>query len=232
MVKTRQHLIRAIMAVSLLSTGTASANVITDYTWDGPAQDWTAEYGDVNLSHPGSGGNPDGWLTITFPETTAPEILEDEWSDVIMIDASDFFVGNWTPNMFVSFDFWASNAIPKNLQLQFHSTNENVWGYNVTDRVTSTQVWTTVQVGLGYENAWGPLTGFDDTEEQFLADLASIDWIGVYIFRDSNEPEVYGLDNFSLLIPEPGEWAMLAAVLAAAMMGGRRREDELQPSPS
>jgi hypothetical protein len=107
--------------------------------------------------------------------------------------------------MFISFDFWAENAIPQNLQFQFHATNENVWGYNITDRITSTQTWTTVQVGLGYENAWGPLPGFDDAEEQFLADLAAIDWIGVYIFRDTDEREVYGLDNFRLPVPEPGE---------------------------
>jgi hypothetical protein len=35
--------------------------------------------------------------------------------------------------------------------------------------------------------------------------------------------EVYGLDNFRLLVPEPTEWALMAAVLVGAGWSRTRR---------
>ena len=215
----------AAACLMLATAAPVSANIIAQHTWDnGPSLlGWQSEFGDVMLEVEAAGGNPNGWLEITFPETTAPEILEDEWVDIVRVDADDLFAGNWTPTMFLEFDFYAATRLPQDLQFQFHSTNSNVWGYNIANQVTQTQVWTTVQVSLGYSAGWGPLPGFDDTEEQFLADLSAIDWIGVYIFREDAGVEVYGIDNFRLLVPEPGEVAMLAAVLLAFGWVYRRR---------
>ncbi|MCE9613418.1 MAG: hypothetical protein K8T26_04025 [Lentisphaerae bacterium] len=171
-------------------------------------------------------------MPITFPEidpVTYPEVNQDKWEDIVYVNKEDFFAGNFTPNMSVGLDFYASNALPQNVQLQFGSTNGNVWGYDITPRVTQTQTWNSATVSLAYGNAWGPLPGYDDTEEQFLADLAAVDWIGVYIFREDAGEEVYGLDNFRLLVPEPGQLAMLSAVLLAARLPWRRRRTPSAP---
>ncbi|MDA0991353.1 MAG: hypothetical protein O3A51_11460 [Verrucomicrobia bacterium] len=211
--------------IGLTGVRTSQANVIKQHTWDMGSHGWTQEFNDVNLTVQPADGNPNGWLSIAFPETSAPEILEEEWFDIIRVDSDRLFAGNWDPHFFIRFDFFASNQLPQDLQLQFHSTNNNVWGYNVTDQVTQTQTWTTVEVSLGFSAGWGPLPGFDDTEEQFLADLSAIDWIGIYIFREDSSVEVYGIDNFRLLVPEPEEFAMLAAVFLAFAWSQRRRRE-------
>lgn len=63
------------------------------------------------------------------------------------------------------------------------------------------------------------------TEDMFLADLAAIDWIGVYMYRQGSGAQLYGIDNFALMVPEPAECAMLAAALVAVGLGVRRRRD-------
>ena len=225
---------RVLGVLLLLFAGVAGpvqANIMGEHNWDaGPSLlGWESEFGDVDLQREAAGGNPNGWLEITFPETSAPEIPRAEWIDVVRVDARRLFAGNWTPTMYLEFDFYAATRLPHDLQFQFHSTNNNTWGYNIADQVTQTQAWTTVQVSLGYSSGWGPMPGFDDTEEQFLADLSAIDWIGIYIYREDAGAEVYGIDNFRLLVPEPGETAMLAAVVLALAWGYRRRIPVLAP---
>ena len=202
------------------------------HDWDTGPHGWTSEFNDVSLSREATGGNPAGYLDITFPPTSAPEILEDEWADIIMVDAATLFAGNWRQDMHISFDFFSSNQTPHDIQLQFHSTNNNVWGYNLTASVSDTQTWTSLSTPLLFAGAWGPLPGFDDTEDQFLADLSAIDWIGIYIFRETAGTEHYGIDNFRLhlIVPEPAEFVMLAAVLLAAALGYRRQRKEMGPA--
>ncbi len=219
--------------VLLTISPAARAIVLGLHTWDTGPHGWTSEFNDVTLTRQTSGGNPDGYLNVNFPPTSAPEILEDEWVDVIRVDASALFDGDWRPDMHVTFDLFSSNETPHDIQLQFHSTNNNVWGYNLTASVTNYQgVWRSLTTSLGFADAWGPLPGFNDTEDQFLSDLAAIDWIGVYIFRETAGNENYGIDNFRLhlIIPEPAEFAMLAAVLLAAALAYRRRRREEQSS--
>jgi hypothetical protein len=208
-----------------LAVPPAQGSVIAEHNWDDGPEPWHSTYGDVNLTNPQDpGGNPDGWLQVEFPATAQPELNEEGWVDIVYVDAGNFFAGNWVePGHTVQFDFYAANNLPQDVQLQFGSTNGNVWGYNVTDQITQTQTWTTVEVGLGYSSAWGPLPGFDDTEDQFLADLSAIDWIGIYIWREDAGVEIYGLDNFRLLVPEPTEWALMAAVLVGAGWSRTRR---------
>jgi hypothetical protein len=57
----------------------------------------------------------------------------------------------------------------------------------------------------------------------FLSDLSSIEWIGIYIERTGAGAQDYGLDNFNLMVPEPSEYAMLAAALMGAWIFLRRR---------
>lgn len=214
-----------LLALGLLCVmvRSAAAAVVHEHTWDNHPHAWTSMYNDVSLGWDTTGGNPNGWMPIVFPPTTEPEIGVVEWEEIIYTDANDFFAGNWTPGMCVGFDFWASNALPQNVQLQFGSTNGNVWSYDVTSLITQTQSWQTIEVSLAFSDAWGPLPGFDDDEEQFLADLAAIDWIGIYIFREDAGVEIYGLDNFRLLVPEPGQLALLSSVLLGAFFNRRRR---------
>lgn len=157
----------------------AAGIAIARHGWDRGPHPANSLDNDVVLGYATTGGNPNGWMPITFPETTEPEIGVVEWDDVLYVNASDFFTANWPSASTIAFDFYTSNALP----------------------------------------------GYDETAEQFLADLAAIDWIGKYIFREDAGVEMYGLDNFRLLVPEPGQLALLGAVLLAGLINRRRKVD-------
>ena len=228
--KTGKWLYRLGVVLGCLAGGWGHADVIISriHTWDLGEHGWTAEYGDIITSRETTGGNPDGWLKLTFPVTTLPETGEIGWYDIVHVSPDNLLA---TYRTGVRFDFWAQDQLPQDLQLQFHSTSGNVWGYNITDRVRQTGTWTPIGVPLTYSDAWGGLPGYDDTLDQFVSDLASMDWIGVYIWREEASQEVYGLDNFHFMVPEPGEMVMLALALLTAGLAVHRRDSVAGPRP-
>lgn len=215
--------------VSSFALSAHADGVLGSHNWDMGSHGWTNAFNFADTSQSPTGGNPFGMLNISFDPTAAPEVFEAEWFDVIRVDAASLFAGNWATNQQIRFDFFAADQRPHDLQLQFGSTNGNIWSVNVTAQVTQTQTWTTVRANMNFSDAWGPLPGFNDTADQFLADLGSIDWVGLYIFREEAAAENYGLDNFTLHVgvPEPGEYAMLIAALCVVFLACRRgAEDE------
>ncbi|MCX7590607.1 MAG: PEP-CTERM sorting domain-containing protein, partial [Kiritimatiellae bacterium] len=137
----------------------------------------------------------------------------------VYVDAQALFAGNWTTRHWVEFDFWAEDVVPGAVQLRWAAaTNENYWSYNLM--VTATQTWTHLKATFDDWEAW-MYPGA--TEDQFLADLAAIDWIGVYVLRNSDIEQSYGIDDFTLVVPEPSQWAMLAAALTGSGLSLLRR---------
>jgi len=205
------------------SVSTADLILSRVHTWDLGTHGWTNEFGYTALERELVGGDPNGWLKITFPATGVPEVLEDEWYDVVHVSPANLLVGPGKKND-LRFDFIAQTRLPQDLQLQFHAPSGNVWGYSIADRVTQTGEWTDIAVPMTYSDNWGGLPGFSDTLDQFVSDLASMDWIGVYIWRDEAGQEEYGIDNFRFLVPEPEEYAMLAMAMCTILLALRRRQ--------
>ncbi|MDA1044243.1 MAG: PEP-CTERM sorting domain-containing protein [Verrucomicrobia bacterium] len=221
-----------LFCASFLMSASVRANgVLGQHNWDIGAHGWTNEFSYVGVNRLASGGNPLGNLEISFGATSEPEVNEVEWFDVVRVDSDLLFAGNWDTNQFLRFDFFSGATTPHDLQVQFHATNGNVWSYNVTAQVTQTQTWSSVNTPITYSTAWGPLPGFNDTAEQFLADLGAIDWVGLYIFREEAAAENYRLDNFILAVgvPEPSEYVLLAAALCVLLLGCRRRSGDAPP---
>lgn len=199
-------------------------SVVAGHDWDSESHNWTSEYGWTTQTHKESGGNPDGWLEIQFPQTTKDEVFDfgEEWYDIVYTSADDLFAGTWTTEMGISFDFWASNQTPNQLQVQWKSsTNENVWGYVLDPDDAVLGGWTGYSASLADWEDW-KYTGAD--EEQYLNDLLTIDWVGIYVWREESDQEFYGLDDFNLTIPEPAEVVMLACAVWFALLSVRRRE--------
>ena len=220
---TRTH-IACVAAIILLATvpGAQAYTVLGISEWDAPNVDtWTNEYGWTTLGTPNVGGNPNGWLRVTFTNTTV-DTPDDSWYDIVHMQASDLFAGTWTNTMWIEFDFWQSNIVAGGIQVQWKSgTNSSIWGYALTPpAITGGTSWTTLTAPLYNWSDWAyPFA----TEEQYLADLTSIDWIGVYIFRDTTDLQIYGIDNFKLMIPEPAECALLAIAAITSSMSLRRK---------
>ncbi len=229
---SNQCSVKMILGLSLLLavliTGTASADSAWGtHDWDPypGAGGWTSRYGWVEITEPTSGGNTGGWLSITFTNT---DITPDgSWQDIIQTPATSLFAGTYSISNWFEFDFYASNVLPNALQVRWSSsTNSYIWGAPISGPST-TGIWERLQSPS--------LLDWDDwdidpfgTEEQFLADLNSIEWVGLYIDRNTATEQLYGVDNFSLMIPEPAELIMLAFALLGVWWSYRRRETAVE----
>lgn len=202
----------------------AHADVVGElHDWDPypGAGGWTSEYNWVVLDTPTSGGNTGGFMSVTFTNTTGG--LDSTWEDIIHTPATSLYAGAYSVSNWFVFDFFASNVLPNALQVRWKSsTNSYIWG-NAIAGPTATNEWQSLHSStlMNWDN-WD-IDPFG-TEAQFLADLTDIEWVGIYIQRNTDVEQMYGIDNFALMIPEPAELIMLAAALAAVWMVYRRKE--------
>jgi hypothetical protein len=153
-----------------------------------------------------------------FP-STSPD-LPQQWSDIIYAPATNVIAGTWSTNTAVQFDFWQSNSVAGALALEFANTNNSdIWSYSLTPS-SGLLNWTTFGVSFNDTNNWN---ASPFSVGAYLDDLAAIDWIGVYIYRDTSSPEIYGIDNVKLMVPEPAEYILLAAAMITSGMSLRRK---------
>jgi len=223
-----------VFALPVLFTRPAAASIIVaQQTWnDGTTNGWSDSESWVNLSNPGSGGvDNTGYLRVHLDATSTLEGDPGaQWYALTRTSASSLFAGNWE-GTWAEFDFFAQEVAPQYVQLRWQSaTNSSVWRSTVFDSQQtgmSTGVWTHM-VGPALSNFTEWNYG-GATQEQFVNDLASIDWIGVYIWRNTGSVQDFGLDNFRLMVPEPGEAMMLAAALISSAFALRKK---LKKDPS
>ena len=212
----------SIVFILLFSVSLARADVMLgEDNFNSHPTDWTKEYSWSSISDPVTGGVGDsGWLRVTFPATANPEAAGDDWYNIVHMPAQNLFAGAWTNASWVEFDFWASNYSPTRLQVQWKATtNANIWGY-VLNPTSNTNQWDHYTAPLNNVDDWHYTGG---TLDQYLSDLNSIEWIGVYIWRNTGDEQIYGIDNYQLWIPEPAELSLLAAAIITTISTIRRR---------
>lgn len=181
---------------------------------------WDSDSGFANVQQKSPGGSPGGWLEIELPATSQGP-GGSEWYDVIQTDADNLFAGGWDTDQWVEFDFWHDEGVIPALQVRWQSaSNDYVWAYEVVPEEEAG--WNNYGANFADWTQWDTLTPFGASEEQYLADLSTIDWIGIYIRRDGAAQQVYGMDDFQLMVPEPAEIIMLAAALTTSGMTLRR----------
>lgn len=164
----------------LFSAGPAWAQGPVDLidTWNaGGLGGWTNSGPKGNLSNPG------GYLRLAFGQQSKPDAACD-----LVRRTTD--TGIVITNL--SFAFRAENTRPSAVLLYVHSNRSgNSWYVNLGVDVVG--AWIGFNVPLTYEARW--ITGPDGTKEQFLSDIQSIDWIGVYVIRGDESAQNYGIDN-------------------------------------
>jgi len=217
-----------LMLAAWLRVDKARASIIVGkHDWDdGTLQGWSEDQQWVSLANPGSGGiGNSGYLQITLAATATGENEPGaEWWALTTVPASSLFAGNWA-GKWVAFNFRAENAQPEYVQIRWKSTgNNNVWRATVFDSEDSTmpvQQWTELTTPrftnyLDWDYGGG-------SQEQFVNDLASIDWIGVFIWRSAETLQQFGLDEVRLMVPEPGEITLLTGAALSAFLALRRK---------
>jgi hypothetical protein len=206
-----------MVAGCLCLAATARAEIIMgQHTWDSGGHNWASLDGWSTVD---SDGNPT-WLKVSFPQITDPETPPNKYTDIIYTQAENLFAGTWTTDMYVRFDFWAEDVAPQSVQLVWKSsTNATVWGHSFTPGgVNQTN---TYSVGFGSYSNW-QFPG-DGGLSQYLSDLSTIDWIGIFIARTGDGAQDYGIDDVTLAIPEPPEIIMFGSAVLASLASLRRR---------
>jgi len=180
---------------------------------------WTAAIGNATVNNPG------GYLQVSFPTLgSPPDPSEDaEIVNTTGSPATSQFVGNYSGIAGVTFDFLAENVEPGFVQLRWNSANnDHTWRY--TFAVTDVGSWNSYNIVFQYATGWTGDAGWNN-EDQFVADLCAMNWIGFYISRGSpsTSEQTYGFDNFELYVPEPDQIGMLCAAGIALVLFARRR---------
>lgn len=211
----RETLFFVLAAAALFAAAPARAGVaIGKQDWESGAEGWVSEYGNVTLDD----GAATNWLTVSWAATT--DDPGPSWLDILHAPGTNLYAGSWSTNTWIEFDFWASNVTAGGVQVQWKSTtNANIWGYALNPPAGGGD-WTTLTAPL---LDWTDWQYPGATEDQYLSDLSEIEWIGVWIYRGSQAAQIYGIDNFMLMIPEPAECLMLAAALLTALSSLRKK---------
>jgi len=212
------------MAVALACMSAHGDGIVAVHDWnDGTLQDWTEDQAWSSLSHSGSGGIGDsGYLQAQFADGRG--LGQEE--TVVYVSANNLLAGTWTEDMWVEFDFWAQDVIPSAVAAQWEAGGGTLWEQNVFDSgdTLGLQNWTTFQAPFEY-TYWS--SGGNPSEQEYLDDLATINWIGVYIFDGTGQDSLYGLDDFKLMIPEPSEYALAGAAMLVMLLSIRRKYPQL-----
>lgn len=208
-------LIMLLLGGFLLPTVLHADTIIGVIDWDTniPATPWAADPAGAAVSIIDAGD--DDWLRIDFSDAGSvdPDAL-------ISGRATDLFAGTWNADYWIEFDFWHDSDLPDALQVRWGDDGStNVWGTTLNPNAGAGG-WQTLRTSnLGDGDAWD--LGLGDPSE-YLTDLTSIDWIGVYIDWDGTGDDSFGVDDFSLMVPEPAELMMLAAALGVGLLVMRR----------
>lgn len=187
--------------------------------WDTPATTptvpWTALDGDATV---GEVVGANDYLEISFASTAIP--LGDSWGETAVGSASDLFAGTWITDNWIEFDFWSETTVPTTLQIRWGVDGGRTWANTVTP--SGVGGWDTLHTD-SFSNFANWNLGPFVTEQNFVDDLVDIDWIGVYIYRPDSDPQIYRVDNFRLMVPEPEAYLMLAMALVTAFLVMRRK---------
>ncbi len=208
-----------VLALAIPLAAHADAIIGDPVDWDTnePITPWTALGTSATVIE--NTADADNFLEITFPASA-------DLYETAKGPSGDLFALTWQADYWIEFDFWADSTLPDTLQVRWHGTDRGfTWGNTVTPSGIGS--WGTLRTDSfsKYED-WN-LPESEANEADFLADLGSIDWIGAYIYRDGSDKEIYGVDDFKLMVPEPEEYLMLAAALITALLVMRRQK--MQP---
>lgn len=199
-----------VLAAGLSARAVPTLYAPETFPVDGDTEGWTVS-GDPGISEGTLGGEQA--LIITFSPQGFP-FYED---GVVMAGSGasgDRFRGDYmpyTPDVVAQFKFFAETVQPSGLALYMHGlTSGRTWVYNLT--LPAIGEWVQYGVPMGGLGAWQREDLTPALAGDFLADLADVDWIGLFIARNPSTAEQnYGLDDVQLAVPEPQTICLLLA---------------------
>jgi hypothetical protein len=174
---------------------------------------WAADT--VTLDNPLAGGNPGGFLEITFPYGGPPSPLGPAISNTTSVYTGDY--SGLVAGGAIRFDFYAGSQPPTaNPAILLHTSDGDTWSYAFTYTLGQVGTWVTYSVplsGAGWTGGSG-----------FVTDIQNVTWVGLDLEGNAGVggTQIFGLDNWTYVIPEPGTLYMLTAALLGLTLTFRR----------
>jgi hypothetical protein len=178
------------------SFGTDNFDTPSDTSgWEGVGTD-----GQYLFSQPASGGNGNGYIELLFPAYATPST-----QDGYFFNHDANHTGDYS-TVSVSFDFKVDPVVNEAVGLSvYFVSGGNLW---YKQFVVPANLWSPVSVsfsGVG----WETLTGVN-----FLSDVMAVEEIGVRVTHFNNDSQwAYGLDNWTVSVPEPETYALILVTL-------------------
>jgi hypothetical protein len=232
--------VSAVLISACIGTAFGAPTIGVSETWDtGNLNGWLYETGTppgggaTNVDVGAIGGHPNA-VRVMFADQGGIPSPEDEKIYAIDTSSGGAFAGNanYTIGMMgIRFNFYADDytTASDTLSLFFYSSTSNrVWQYSLSGPAT-VGTWVTYNVPMYWTGTGWSSPGAGQTDFNF--DLQDVDQIGVWVRRSADTgAQEYGIDDFTLPIPEPGTYAMLAVTLSSLYATLRRRRDCLPGS--
>jgi hypothetical protein len=197
------------------SLGTDNFDTPVDTSgWVGVGTDGQYEF---TTPHPMSGGNDNGYIELLFPAYATPSTQTGYFSNSDANHTGDY------STVSVSFDFKVDPVVNEAVGLSvYFVSGGNLW---TKQFVVPANQWSPVSVSFSGAG-WETLTGVD-----FMSDVMAVQEIGVRVMHFNNDSQwTYGLDNWTVSVPEPETYALILVTLLSlgitfrgAMVGFFRR---------
>ncbi len=204
-------MVLAALMMGVLPSFAGTTIGVIDWDTNVPVPAWQGTNSNVGVSVIAT--NSDHWLAIAFTNSVPSDML-------VYGRATNLFAGAWRSEYWIEFNFWSDGTDPTALEVRWgDDDSDDIWAYALTPSAVSG--WQTLRTApLGDVGEWTNVGLGNPTD--YLADLSSIDWIGIYIERTGTGNASYGIDDVSLMVPEPAEILMLAAAFGVGLLVFRR----------
>jgi hypothetical protein len=180
------------------SLGTDSFDTPNDTSgWEGVGTEGQSFF---TTPHPMFGGHDNGYIELLFPANAINPFPQD--GAFFNRDANH--TGDYS-TVSVSFDFKVDPVVNEAVGLSvYFMSGVNMW---TKQFVVPANQWSRVTVN--FSNPWETSTGVD-----FVSDVMAVEEIGVMVTHFNNDSQwSYGLDNWTVSVPEPETYALILVTL-------------------
>jgi hypothetical protein len=189
-----------------------------DFSPPGQLQSWTDEHAWADIVRSPMALGRSGYIRISLNDTRLT--ADESWMLLAGPKSSSLFAGNWDGDMNLTFEFMGRDYAPGTLELRWEGESGYTWQYMMAPSAVKPGLPSDRSVFADWTGlSWVPSA----TEEMFLSDLASVDWIGIQIMRSVPGQPLFGIQDNHLHVPEPQEYVLLAVALAVVALGWRRK---------
>jgi hypothetical protein len=217
-----------LAALMMASTSFGTPSLGTDnFDTPGDTSGWAGAGpgGQYEFKQPESGGHDNGYIELLFPDygTPVPQVGR-------FLNSDANHTGDYS-TVSISFDFKVDPVVAEASRMSVYFVSGGNYWYKPF--VVPANQWTPVSVN--FSSPWSSSTGLD-----FLSAVQTVSEIGIEVghFNNNGSSWSYGLDNWTVSVPEPETYALILVTLLSlgitfrGAIGGFLRRRRLADAPT